>query len=96
MNSLLVGGFASGMMRQVHARMIVDLFAHIVREIVWQMAEWFGVEVMGRLGAGTARLISLGKWDVDEESWAALIIGWFVFVAGIVAWVWWGRDGRPL
>lgn len=45
--------------------------------------------VLGKLGFWTARLVSLGKWDVDEESWTALILGWFVFLALIVSGACW-------
>ncbi len=47
--------------------------------------------VLGKLGSWVPWLVSFGKWDVDEESWAALIIGWFVLVVcivGVACWRW--------
>ena len=40
---------------------------------------------LGELGSWTPRLLTLGRWVVDEDSWTALIIGWFVLLGVIIA-----------
>ena len=48
--------------------------------------------VLGKLGSWVPWLLTLGRWSPDEESWTALIIGWFVLVAIIVAGSLWGAS----
>lgn len=55
-----------------------------LRTIVLGLLDAAGAFVMGRLGSRTAWLLSFGCWDVDDESWTAIIIGWVAFVGVIV------------
>lgn len=57
-----------------------------LRTIVLGLLDAAGAFIMGRLGSWTAWLLSFGRWDVDDESWTAIIIGWVVFV-GVIVWM---------
>lgn len=49
------------------------------------------VVLIKKIGSWTAWLVSIGHWDVDEDSWSAVAIGVVVFFAAIVgAAVWRG------
>ena len=62
---------------------MIESLAHVVREIFWRFIDIFGVGLIGKLGSWTAWVITLGKWDVDEESWTGICVGWCVVVFGI-------------
>lgn len=70
---------------------MIDAILRIASEVVIGLVEYVGVTVIRKLGVCAAWLASFGRWDVDDESWTAVILGWCVFVAGIVAvsvWRW--------
>lgn len=68
---------------------MMEGLTRIAAEIFWALVEGAGVFLLGKLGSWTAWLISLGRWDVDDESWTALIIGWTLFLACIISVVYW-------
>ena len=63
----------------------MPFFAHIIREVFWWMVDFCHEAFIGKLGRWAAWLVSFGRWDVDEESWEDLTIGWGVFVLAIRA-----------
>ena len=41
--------------------------------------------ILGKLGSWTPKLLTLGRWDVDEGSWTDMVIGWVVLLGAIIA-----------
>ncbi|WP_395733952.1 hypothetical protein [Prosthecobacter sp.] len=51
-----------------------------------RFTESFLGERLGDLGSWTVRLLSLGFYKPDPESWAAIGIGFFVLIGAVVYW----------
>ena len=46
-------------------------------------------ELLGYLGSWTVRLLTLGRYKPDPESWEGIIIGFVVLVSLLVIWGVW-------
>lgn len=58
-----------------------SIIRHILIEVLFDSSTW----LIGKLGRGVVWLMTLGRVQVDEESWTAVIVGSLIVVAIIIA-----------
>ena len=58
-----------------------SLIRHILIDVLFEGSTW----IIGKLGRSIIGLVTLGRVQVDEESWTAVIVGGLLLVAVIVA-----------
>ena len=58
-----------------------SIIRHILIEVLFEGSTW----LIGKLGRGAVWLMTLGRVQVDEESWTAVIVGGLIVVAIIIA-----------
>lgn len=61
---------------------MLEGLTHFIREVFCWVREFFGPGLVGKVGSWTSRFVTFGKWEPDEESWTAIVIGSCVVVFG--------------